>query len=87
MQYISLSADLVDEGVKIYKIIDNDLLHLEPVHISSKLVQLYHVFHQKHCIQLQLSFVTNERVLYNYNPFRWSILYFLVFIRFCYVVY
>jgi hypothetical protein len=41
-----ISADLVDEGVHIDEIVDDDFLYLPPVDVGAEFVEVYHVLHQ-----------------------------------------
>jgi len=55
----------MNEGIQVDEVINNDILYFLPIHLCSHLVQMRHVLHQHHRIQLQLFLISDEGLLYH----------------------
>ena len=68
----------MDERIQVDEIVDDDLLNFLPVHEGAELVEVDHVLHQQHRVQLQLRLVPDEGVLYDYQPLLRLVAHFLL---------
>lgn len=68
----------MNEGIQVDEVVDYDLFYLLPVNKGSEFVEVDHVLHQQHRVQLQLCLVTDEGVLHDYQPLLGFVAYFLV---------
>ena len=57
----------MNERIEVDKIVDDNVFHFLPVHLCPNLVQTCQILNQQQSVQLQLSLISYERLLYDYH--------------------
>jgi hypothetical protein len=92
-EFYVVSGDLMDKTVQLYEIVYDQILHLLPIYLSSILIQVVQILHQKHRLHIKHSLIRDERLFYYKDSFKWVVcnlflILFLIFVwnRICWHV-